>query len=790
MHKITGIIVAMMAFCGCVQRTPPVEPGVRQDLAQERSGRITDLSYHLSFEIPALSGEPCRGTVTIGFELKGKGPVQLDFRPQTVQDLTVNGEPQKVKWQAEHILVEGLKEGHNDLRLGFTPEDAPLNRHDDYLYTLLVPERARTLFPCFDQPDLKAGFTLELTIPEGWEAVANGALEEESTVDGRKRLRFARTRPISTYLFAFAAGKWQKASFDRAGKPMQIYYRESDPAKVSQLPEIHRQICFALDWMEDFTGIPMPFPKYDCVIVPGFQFGGMEHPGAIFFSESRMFLNQAPTDADRCSRIDLIAHETAHLWFGDAVTMRWFNDVWTKEVFANYFAAQVSRPLFPEIDFRTKDFRSFNIPAYAEDRSTGSTPIRQRLDNLQDAGLVYGNIVYDKAPVVMRMLADTLGADAFRAGMREYLQAYLGGNASWPDLIDILDSHMEADLSAWSHRWVEEKGMPEYPETDGLPNLDAQGYGYYPMSAAALEKALAVRLTAPHERLSNLANLYENMLHGRVEPLRLAERIGVLLQEEDHALVAASALSYLNELWHLSGYPLQVEDRLLSLVRQDKTPAQIRLQAFRSLVHVVSRPETVEDLYELWEHLDPWPGLTLSEEDYTSLSYELAVRRPDRYASLYVRQRDRIGNADRRARFDFVFPSAHPSKAVRDSVFRSLLDPENRITEPWVLQSLRLLNHPLRQEEALGYIVPGLDALQEIQRTGDIFFPKNWAVALLSGHDSPAAAAIVRNWLDAHPDYPPLLLNKILQAADRLTTAAMMRSSSPFSGENTDDVLK
>ena len=1018
-----------MAVAGCTHGALTVEPGVSEELARERSERISGLSYRLFFDIPERLEEPCSGTVSIGFELKGTAPLQLDFRPQSVQDLSVNGTPAPVKWKSEHILLEGLREGHNELRLSFAPEDAPLNRHEDYLYTLLVPERARTLFPCFDQPDLKARFALELELPDAWEAVANGPLEADGSRDaagtseaggsregtpgangsksaeaggtpeaggsrevagtpganggrnsdggmnaagtqnaggsseaagtqntcgslasGRKRLRFAPTEPISTYLFAFAAGRWETATFERNGAPMRILYRETDPAKLAQLPEIHRQICFALDWMEEFTAIGMPFPKYDCVIVPGFQFGGMEHPGAIFYSESRMFLSNAPTDADRCSRIDLIAHETAHLWFGDAVTQRWFNDVWTKEVFANYFAAQVSRPLFPDIDFRTKDFRNFNIPAYAEDRSAGSNPIRQQLDNLQDAGLVYGNIVYDKAPVVMRMLADTLGADAFRAGMREYLGTFMGGNASWPELIGILDSHTDADLAAWSHRWVEEKGMPEHPETDGLPNLDALGYGYYPMSERALQEALQVRLPKPHERLSNLANLYENMLHGRVEPLRVADSIFRLLRTEDNDLVAAAALSYLSDIWHLSGnrthiedgllehtgsgtgesgfrskwrkgrvgvsLPLQahagvrakmgqndatptnvcrgkstgaspdpvsiqgqdctsellrredkdlvassalsylsdiwhlsgnrthIEDGLLELVRNGRgdgggrsngsadldggdaralkegdgsverrkesggertggsagwdgedgggrsegVSPQIRLQAFRILMHIATRPETTEALYQLWArhasqsgHTLPeagrnggalaekyFSGLALAEEDYTSLAFELAIRLPERYGQIGGRQRGLIENADRRSRFDFVFPAAHPSQAVRDSVFRSLLSPENRTTEPWVQQSLRLLNHPLRQKEALGYIVPGLDELQEIQRTGDIFFPKNWAVALLSGHDSPEAASLVRSWLSAHPDYPPLLRNKLLQASDRL----------------------
>ena len=758
---LTGLLtLILVAACG-----ERVEPGVSRGLALERGARVHDITYGLSFRIPAAADSACTGHLTLSFDLEGKGPLQLDFRPENVQGLCVNGVPQQADVRSEHIVLKGLREGRNEVELQFTPEDAPLNRHPDYLYTLLVPERARTLFPCFDQPDLKARFRLSLDIPAEWVAVSNAPLEAETVEGARKQVRFAESDLVSTYLFSFIAGRWERRLFDDG---IGIYYRETDPDKLAQLEEIHRQIRFAVDWMEDFTGIGMPFRKYECAIVPGFQFGGMEHPGCILFNDRRMFLSESPTDAEKLSRMDLIAHETAHLWFGDAVTMRWFDDVWTKEVFANHFAAWMTRPLFPEVDYRLKDFRSFNIPAYAEDRTAGSVPIRQRLENLQDAGLVYGNIVYDKAPVVMRMLADTLGTEAFRAGMQAYLRQYLYGNATWPELIAILDSHTEADLAAWSHRWVEEKGMPVYPETDGLPNLDALGYGYYPMTEQAVSQALTVvkELPEAHQRLSTLANLYENMLHGRLDALRFSDCLLSMIPDEPDPLVAGSALNYLADCWTLAGHPVSVEDGLLQLCQSGNAPEQIRLQAFRSLIHVFTRPETAETLYTLWQERAPWPGLTLSEDDYTTLSMELAVRLPERFERLRASQRNRIDNKDRRARFDFIFPAVSPSKRVRDELFISLLEPENRLTEPWVQDCLRFLNHPLRQEEALDYIVPALDELQEIQRTGDIFFPKNWLTAVLSGHHSLEAAARVRSWLAAHPDYPPMLLNKLLQASD------------------------
>ncbi|MBO7644131.1 MAG: aminopeptidase, partial [Bacteroidales bacterium] len=274
------------------------------------------------------------------------------------------------------------------------------------------------------------------------------------------------------------------------------------------------------------------------------------------------------------------------------------------------------------------------------------------------------------------------------------------------------------------------------------------------------------KLGKPYERLSTLANLYENMLHGRMAPADLCGCIGKLLAAEQNQLVAAGALGYLRDVWRHE--PEAAEKVLLDVSRNGKLPAGVRLTAFRSLIRVAADEETVSGLYEVWKSMKPWPGLTLNDDDYTTLACELAVRRPEDFSQIGEVQRERISNADKKARFDFVFPSASPTQAARDSVFASLLEPENRITEPWAQESLRLLNHPLRQKEALQYIVPALDEMQEIQRTGDIFFPKNWVSAVLGGHSGPEAASLVRGWLAAHPDYPPLLLNKILQAADPL----------------------
>ena len=792
---VLGLLAAgLLAGCGQVS----VEPGVSQELARERAARISQVRYELAFRIPENKAEPLEGTEALTFTLRGRGPVQLDFREgaENLRQLSVNGKPQKIDYRNEHIVLQGLRMGENRVDITFVPGDQALNRNDGYLYTLLVPALARTVFPAFDQPNLKAVFSLRLDILENWVAVSDGSLQSETVADGRKQLVFNDTKPIPTYLFSFVAGQWQMAEETIDGFPMHFYYRETDPDKLAQIPEVFRQAAAAVRWMEDYTGIPFPFEKYDFIAIPGYQFGGMEHPGAIQFTDKRIFLNPDPTVDNLLSRAELIAHETAHMWFGDLVTMAWFDDVWTKEVFANWFAAQVTGPLFPEVDAPLSNFKRFNLTAYEEDRTAGSNPIKQVLPNLSDAGLIYGNIVYDKAPVVMDMLAKRMGPEAFRGGLQEYLRAFSYGNADWSDLIAILDRRTEEDLAAWSRSWVSEKGMPVYEaDADGtlrqrdpwgrglewpqevdvsrigavtLLNASGEGYGFFVHDSLSLAYLMSHigDFDKPLERISALANLHENYLDGRLPAPRFARFLAEYIPCEKEELLVSTALGYLGGMalnGPLAGTP-DMEDFFVSLAR-DKALGKAQSSAFRTLAGFQRGQAVTEALYDVWKSQSPWPGVTMSETDYTTLALELAVRLPDRAQDILDTQRGRIGHADRLREFDFVRPSVSPERAVRDSVFQALLRPENRRHEPWVQTALRFLNHPLRQEEAVGYIRPALEALQDVQRTGDIFFPKQWVAATLRGHNSPEADAIVEQFLKEHPDYPELLKNKVLQAS-------------------------
>lgn len=154
----------------------------------------------------------------------------------------------------------------------------------------------------------------------------------------RKQLCFGQTELLSTYLFSFIAGILSRETYERNGRSISVYHRKTDPRKVAQCPDIAAEVFDALEWLEAYTAVPYPFAKYDLVILPGFQYGGMEHTGSTLYNDRRMFLNESATLNERLSRSALIAHETAHMWFGDYVTMEWFDDVWTKEVFANYLS--------------------------------------------------------------------------------------------------------------------------------------------------------------------------------------------------------------------------------------------------------------------------------------------------------------------------------------------------------------------------------------------------------------------------------------------------------------------
>lgn len=448
----------------------PVEDGISRVLAVYRKSIIGDINYRLELDIPESRSAKIQARALLDFELKKRitGFLQLDFKedPKKISVLHVNGKPAIVQHQHEHLMIsaEDLQLGKNIIELFFEAGESALNRNEDYLYTLFVPDRARTVFPCFDQPDLKATYTLTLKIPGSWKAIANAAVGEILDMGSTKVIHYKTSDTLSTYLFAFAAGNFQLAAADLLKQNTEFLYRETDTAKIAQsVKTIFDTHAASLQFLEGWTAIPYPFQKFGFVAIPDFQFGGMEHPGAIQYKSSALFLDAGAIKDQLNARSNVIAHETAHMWFGDLVTMNWFTDVWMKEVFANFMADKSTEASIGKDDFDLKFLVDHFPAAYAVDRTGGANPIRQDLDNLKDAGSLYGNIIYHKAPVMMRQLERLMGKEKFQQGVRTYLKKFSNGNASWPDLIDILSRYAgHTDLRKWNKVWVNSAGRPVF----------------------------------------------------------------------------------------------------------------------------------------------------------------------------------------------------------------------------------------------------------------------------------------------------------------------------------------
>jgi len=836
-------LTLMLIEPGCTTTSrpePDPAPGIALTLATQRAQTINNLRYELSFDIRAAASEPVQGRAAIRFaRTNNDQPLVLDFAPgaESLTSVSTNGKSSQFRSVNGHIVIPAaeLSAGLNTVEIAFRAGDASLNRNPDFMYSLFVPARAHLAFPCFDQPDLKARFSLTLNTPSDWVSVSNGAELSRESSGQRLKIRYAETEPIPTYLFAFAAGKFQVETAERNGRTMRMFHRETDAEKVQR----NRDAVFdlhasSLAWLEKYTGIPYAFGKFDFVLIPSFQFGGMEHPGAIFYNAASILMEKSATENQMLNRASTIAHESSHMWFGDLVTMRWFNDVWMKEVFANFMAAKIVNPAFPNVNHELRFLLSNYPAAYSVDRTQGTHPIRQELENLNEAGSLYGAIIYEKAPIVMRQLERILGPEQLQQGLQTYLKQFQFGNATWLDLVHLLDERTALDLAAWSRAWVEEAGRPsvraevqgrnivftqpdarwiqqidvligstkglrtvpvqlqkEKTEIDSdtapqfvLPTGGGVAYGNFTLdeaSRAFLLKHLP-ELNDPLTRGAAWVTLWEELLDRRVQPqefmdlaLRALPRENT---EQNVQLILGYAgrtfWSFLSDKARATVAP-KLEQTLRSGIAQasSSTMKATYFSAFRSSV---TTPEGVAFLERVWRRQEKIPGLMLSEPDEAAMALELAVRSVPSTPAILEQQRGRFMNPDRKARFEFVMPALSGDPAVRDKFFESLSDVRNRRREPWVAEGLAYLNHPLRRPQSEKYLRPALELLREVQRTGDIFFPTNWTYATLGGHNSQSAAETVKGFLAEQKDYPIRLRRVILQSADELFRAEAMQN--------------
>lgn len=813
MKNIKILLMIFLSMMVLSTHAQMLSKGVPKELADHRKVNISNVVYDLTFNIPSNLSHKVTGTAIISFDLKEQEDLILDFQGEFNGTAHVyygkkNNKRRSFEalYKDEHIIIpmRQLQAGKNKIELNFTCQDKALNRNKDYVYTLFVPDLARSVFPCFDQPDLRAVFVTTLHTPSGWKTM---------TSDNSCQL--------PTYLYSFVAGNFQEKTGTRNGRLMRALYRETDPAKVAQLDKVFDETSQALKWMEGYTSIACPFKEYGMVILPNYQFGGMEHPGAIQLSDRRIFLEKNATQEEELYRTELIAHEIAHLWFGDLVSLKWFGDVWTKEVLANFMASKITRRQYKGIDHDLNFLKTFQNAAIAIDRTDGTHAIAQELNNLNHASLLYDNIIYDKAPVMMRMMEQVMGAPAMQNGLNRFLIDHQFDNASWDDLIKALDKTApSAGVKKFSDIWVKQKGMPNihtsykdgqivvtqsdplhrgifwpqqfevkviYDLTESqtltvdmqkptmtfkvpgrpsyiIPNSNGKGYGRFTLDDNYTRQMPKRLITTRNDlnRYALLQVIHDNYLMGKISPSYFSELYRLMVKERNPQIMS-TAIEHMFKILE----DVNVDQRaalelcMMDLLNENRTN-ECHQYIIRKMSTCVSSPEVLDQIESIWRnHNDP----LLNEHDYMEMAYRLAIMHPQQWQEILSTQRARLTTDDLKNEFDYVCRACNPDGNQRLQLFNDLLRPENRQKEPWAIAMLRLLNSDVFEPQSNGYIESSLKSLEYIQQTSDIFFPSKWMKALMSGHKSREAAQAIDSFIKATPNYPSNLKNIVLEAS-------------------------
>jgi aminopeptidase N len=445
-------------------------------MAAARARQVRDVSYDLWFGLDREQ-ETYQGRVAIAFELApgAAGELGVDFQGGEIQSLSVNGTraaPDRLaeRYDGNRLRIE-MEElnasGSNRIEIAFTHAYSTtgngFHRFQDpvdgrvYTYTNFEPYNANRMFPCFDQPDLKASYQLGVEAPSEWQVISNMPAREVSSADGRSSWSFARSPVFSTYVFALLAGPYASWAADAEGIPIRLFARQSLAPYVDheEWLEVTRQ---GLAFFGARFGYPYPYLKYDQIIVPDFNAGAMENVAAVTFSERYVSRSKVPRD-ERRGRADTILHEMAHMWFGDLVTMRWWNGLWLNESFATWAAAWAVEEATSFGGGWQEFFSGMKRWAYWEDQLVTTHPIEVPVPDTDHAFAHFDGITYGKGASVLKQLSYALGEDAFQEGLQRYFQRYAYSNTTLADFIGALSEASGRDLGGWQELWLESPGL-------------------------------------------------------------------------------------------------------------------------------------------------------------------------------------------------------------------------------------------------------------------------------------------------------------------------------------------
>jgi aminopeptidase N len=459
-----------------------VASNLTRDEARARAELITVESYQIQLD---LSGsEATFGSVsTVRFSCTRPGAATfLELTAPAVTRITLNGqEVDLAAFAGDRIALTGLAE-RNELRVvaqcAYSRTGEGMHRFTDpadggvYLYTDLEPFDAHRVYACFDQPDLKASFEFTVITPEGWKVISNAVPDviAEPAGPGIARWHFPAGPVMSTYITAIAAGRYAEVTAVHDGIPLGICCRQS-LAQYLDADEIFDITRRGFDYFHGAFGVRYPFGKYDQLFVPEYKGGAMENVGCITFLDDYIFRSKV-TDASREDRADAILHEMAHMWFGDLVTMKWWDDLWLKESFASWASAVAQTDATRWTGAWTTFAGVWKAWACRQDQLPSTHPIAADIPDIEAVEVNFDGITYAKGAAVLKQLVAYVGRENFLTGVRAYFGDHAWANATLADLLTALEQPSGRDLTSWSKSWLETAGVntlrPSY-------ELDADG---------------------------------------------------------------------------------------------------------------------------------------------------------------------------------------------------------------------------------------------------------------------------------------------------------------------------
>lgn len=443
--------------------------------AAARSALLSVTSYEIGLDL-TRGPDTFRSTTLIRFTADPAGPASTfaELLAERVHEITLNGRPldPEAVHRDERIRLDGLA-AHNELRVvadcAYSNTGAGLHRSVDpvdgkvYLFTHFEVQEARRVFTTFEQPDLKAPFTFTVTAPESWTVLsASPTPEPEPAPDGAAVWRFAPTPPLPTYLTSIVAGEYHLVSDHYTAKsgqevPLRLAARASVAPDLDS-GELFETTKRGLDYYLEVFGTDFPFAKYDQVFVPEYNLSGMENAATVILRENFVFRSQV-TDAVRHRRAATVLHELAHMWFGDLVTMRWWDDIWLKETFATYMSVRAQVATTRWHDSWTGFANADKANAYRQDQLPSTHPVAGPAADIEQALENFDQITYYKGASAIKQLVTLVGDEEFLAGMRIYFARHAWGNSTLADLLAALEEASGRDLGGWAREWLGRAGV-------------------------------------------------------------------------------------------------------------------------------------------------------------------------------------------------------------------------------------------------------------------------------------------------------------------------------------------